>query len=132
MTYLFLHLNMHLLLFLSPNWLIFCHMIISLIYIHLGPMLEMLGYILSEYKMVGVLPIRIKIDKLRINFTDLFIFRFVSLPAVHQPWSLLLALLFNHGVSSKIYMKAVVNLEHTLTDIASLFRTYINIYYKLV
>ena len=33
MTYLFLHLIciiMHLLLFLSPDWLIFCHMIISL------------------------------------------------------------------------------------------------------
>ena len=46
---------MHLLLFLSPDWLTFCHMIISLLYIHSfliyflflsdeGPMLETLDY----------------------------------------------------------------------------------------
>ena len=49
MTYLFLHPIMHLLLFLSPDWLTFCHMTISLIYIHSflsdeGPMLETLDY----------------------------------------------------------------------------------------
>ena len=58
MTYLFLHLimyyYMHLLLFLSPDWLTFCHMIISHInslgslfifcFSHEGPMLETLDY----------------------------------------------------------------------------------------
>ena len=55
MTYPFLHLIMHLLLFLSPDWLTFCHMIIPHInslgfFIYFlflsdeGPMLETLDY----------------------------------------------------------------------------------------
>ena len=56
MTYLFLHPIMHLLLFLSPDWLTFCHVIISLIYYLFfiyflflsdeGPMLETLDHII--------------------------------------------------------------------------------------
>ena len=54
MTYLFLHLIMHLLLFLSPDWLTFCHVIISykftrffIYFLFLSdevPMVETLGY----------------------------------------------------------------------------------------
>ena len=55
MTYLFLHPIMHLLLFLSPDWLTFCHVIIShmnslVFFIYFlflsdeGPMLETLDY----------------------------------------------------------------------------------------
>ena len=54
MTYIFLHPIMHLLLFLSPDWLTFCHVIISykftrffIYFLFLsdeGPMLETLDY----------------------------------------------------------------------------------------
>ena len=50
MTYLFLHLIMHLLLFLSPDWLTFCHVIIYkftrffLFVSDEGTMLETLDY----------------------------------------------------------------------------------------
>ena len=54
MTYLFLHPIMHLLLFLSPDWLTFCHVIISykftrffiyfLFFSDEGPMLETLDH----------------------------------------------------------------------------------------
>ena len=77
MTYLFLHPIMHLLLFLSPDWLAFCHVIIShkftrffIYFLFLsdeGPMLETLDHTMR----IGSTP-------------DLFKLRFVSPPCLRS------------------------------------------------
>ena len=69
MTYLFLHLIiciiMHLLLFLSPDWLTFCHIIISLI---------LLGF--SLWRRANARNVRLYYPNWQ--YTNIFIFRFVS------------------------------------------------------
>ena len=73
MTYLFLHPIKHLLLFLSPDWLTFCHVIISLIQIHSVLYL----FSVSLWRRANAQNVRLYYTYWQ--YTDLFIFRFVKI-----------------------------------------------------
>ena len=61
MTCLFLHIIMHLLLFLSPDWLTFCHMIIYLSYINSLSFLFIFCFSLTKWAMLETLDYTIRI-----------------------------------------------------------------------
>ena len=74
-----MHLIMHLLLFLSPDWLIFCHMIFSLILIHSVFYL----FSVSLWRRANARNVRLYYPYRQ--YTNLFIFQFIKFWTARQP-----------------------------------------------